>query len=205
MPTYGQATFLPRAVASLRRQTRTDWELVIVDDGSLDATPQTIAGLAADERIVHVRLATNHGLGTACNVGLDLARAPLIAYLPSDDVIDAEHLSTLAACFDDPDVFLAWSPARGAPTDGLQLVQVMHRAGTDRWTERDELESDDLDRLFWHRLRGRGRTISTGRVTCEWVRHPRSASPCVARDARRRPEHLPPPVPHRHTTAVGVP
>lgn len=113
MPTYGQAAFLPRAVASLRRQTLTEWELVIVDDGSLDATPQTIAGLAADQRIHHVRLATNHGLGTACNVGLDLARAPLIAYLPSDDVIDAEHLSTLAVCFDDPEVVLALVPGAG--------------------------------------------------------------------------------------------
>ena len=43
MPTYGQAAFLGRAVASLLAQTLTDWELVVVDDGSPDATA------AADE------------------------------------------------------------------------------------------------------------------------------------------------------------
>jgi hypothetical protein len=58
------------------------------------------------------------------------------------------------------------------PGSWLQLVQCMHRRTAVRWTERAELESDDLDRLFWSRLGERGHFAGTGRVSCEWVDHP---------------------------------
>src|SRR5204862_2099801 len=56
--------------------------------------------------------------------------------------------------------------------DGLQLVQVVHRRTDHRWVERRELVSDDLERLFWRRLRSRGAFIGTGQVSAEWVDHP---------------------------------
>jgi hypothetical protein len=48
----------------------------------------------------------------------------------------------------------------------------MHRRTDDRWVERPELETDDLDVLMWARLREHGEVARTGRVTCEWVDHP---------------------------------
>jgi len=54
----------------------------------------------------------------------------------------------------------------------LQLVQVLHRRTEDRWIERDELVTDDLERMFWSKLRRRGRFVTSGEVTCEWVDHP---------------------------------
>jgi hypothetical protein len=58
-------------------------------------------------------------------------------------------------------------------------VQVAHRRTGDRWTERPELESDDLDRLMWTRVGARGRSADTGRVTCSWVRHPGQRSRAI--------------------------
>lgn len=58
------------------------------------------------------------------------------------------------------------------PVHGLQLVQVLHPRTPDRWTERDVLEADDLDLLFFSRLRRRGPSASTATVTCEWWDHP---------------------------------
>ncbi|MCW3110199.1 MAG: glycosyl transferase, partial [Segetibacter sp.] len=52
----------------------------------------------------------------------------------------------------------------------LQLVQVMHKKTDDRWTERNELESDDLNRLFLSKLKGE--QVCTNQLTCEWVDHP---------------------------------
>jgi glycosyltransferase involved in cell wall biosynthesis len=79
-PVYGQAAFLPRAVASLRAQDRPDWELVVVDDGSPD---DVAAALPRDARVRLLRLGANHGLGRALNAGLAAARAPVIAWTRS--------------------------------------------------------------------------------------------------------------------------
>ena len=171
MPSYGQADRLGGAVRSLLAQTDPDWELVVVDDGSLDDVAAALAPFDADARIRLHRLASNRGLGAACNRALDLARAALVAYLPCDDRFEPDHLATLRALLADPGAVLAHT-ALPEPAFGLQLVQVMHRRTADRWVERDELESVDLDRLLWARLRRRGRVAASPRVTCRWVAHP---------------------------------
>lgn len=182
VPTFEQAAFLPRALASLRAQTLADWEAIVIDDGSEDDTQEVLAPWLDDPRLRLVRHARNEGLGRALNLGLDLARAGLVAYLPSDDLFYREHLAQLAhALEEDSGAVLACAGMRhhynrsstGAPPGaGLQLVQCMHRRSDLRWTERAELESDDLERLFWSRLRARGRVVDTGAISCEWVDHP---------------------------------
>jgi hypothetical protein len=183
MPTFEQAHFIGRALGSLAAQSFTAWEAVIVDDGSLDHTLEAAAPWLADERIRYVRLAKNCGLGAALNAGLDQTAAPLVAYLPSDDVWYRDHLARLVACLDAaPQAVLACSGVRhhynrSAPAQipgcWLQLAQCLHRRTPERWVERAELESDDLDRLFWNRLRTHGDMVATGTVSCEWVDHPR--------------------------------
>lgn len=182
MPTFEQEPFIRRALDSLLAQTLDDWELLVVDDGSRDGTAAALAPWLRDPRIRLVRLGRNGGLGHAINTALELARAPLVAYLPSDDLYYRDHLARLAAALDgQPDAVLAFSGLRhhyNRQADGvlpggwLQLVQCMHRRCAVRWTERDELESDDLERLFWSRLRPLGRFAGTGVPSCEWVDHP---------------------------------
>lgn len=182
MPSYGQSHFIARALDSLQAQTLTEWEAIVVDDGSTDGTAEIMSGYRSDARIRYYRFDQNRGLGRALNEGLSRARAPLIAYLPSDDVFYQEHLASLKALLDArPDAVLAYSGVRHgynrhAPGQiegrALQLVQCMHRRGEARWIERGELESDDLDRLHWSRLRPLGKFIPSGKVSCEWVSHP---------------------------------
>ena len=191
MPTFQQASFIGRALKSLLDQTMADWELVIVDDGSPDETRAVVEPYLADPRIHYHRLDYNHGLGAALNQALARARAPLIAYLPSDDVYYADHLASLKECLDvHAEAILAYSgvknefrvPGKGVLANRtstgqiegypLQLVQVMHRATEDRWIERDELTTDDLDRMFWSKLRRQGNFAGTGRLSCEWVDQP---------------------------------
>lgn len=182
MPTFNQASFIRRALESLCNQTLTDWELVIVDDGSSDETPEVIAPYLADIRMRYYRLDSNRGLGAALNYALERARTLLVTYLPSDDVYYPDHLASLTSCFEGhADAVLAYSGVRhhhnlssmgqieGYP---LQLVQVMHRLTDDRWVERDELVTDDLDRMFWSKHRLRGNFVGTDRLSCEWVDHP---------------------------------
>jgi len=188
MPTYNQAPFICSALKSLLDQTMTRWELVIVDDGSSDNTPELVEAYLTDPRIHYHRLDSNKGLGAALNYALTRATAPLIAYLPSDDVYYRDHLATLIDALDiQSEAVLAYAGVRfeqwvpryanksslgileGHP---VQLVQVMHRLTSDRWTERDELVTDDLDRMFWAKLRGRGEFVGTDHISCQWVDHP---------------------------------
>jgi len=182
MPTFAQAAFIGRALDSLGAQALADWELLVVDDGSPDDTRAAVAPYLADPRVRYARLAENRGLGAALNHALGLARAPLVAYLPSDDVYYPDHLAALVAALDaDPAAVLAYSGVRHhynrsvtgqIPDYPLQLVQVAHRRVGDRWLEREELVTDDLDRMYWARLRPRGTFVGTGRISCEWVDHP---------------------------------
>ena len=183
VPTFDQAHFIARALASLQAQTLDEWEAVVVDDGSRDATAAVVAPFLDDARIRYLALDANEGLGRALNVALDATMAPLVAYLPADDVFYPRHLETLAAALGAaPEAVLAVSGVRWrynreaegpVPGEGLQLVQAMHRRTGLRWTERAALESDDLDRLYWSRLQALGASVGTGVVTCEWVDHPR--------------------------------
>jgi hypothetical protein len=183
IPTYEQSRFIARALDSLQAQILTDWEAIVIDDGSRDATDEAVCAYQDDERIRFYRLPENRGLGSVLNEGIAKAKAPLIAYLPSDDVYYRDHLQSLKACLErQAEAVLAYSGVRhhynreasgqlaGFP---LQLVQCMHRKTEARWIERAELESDDLERLYWTLLRPYGIFAGSGSVTCEWVSHPR--------------------------------
>lgn len=182
MPTYGHDAFIQRAIESLRLQTFDAWRLVIVDDGSPDETVKVVEPFLVDSRIRLTRLPINEGLGRALNAGLDLAETEFVAYLPSDDQFFRDHLETLVARLDQtPSAVLAFSGVRhhynrsaaGAPPgEPLQLVQCLHRRTSNRWIDRSELVTDDLERMFWDRLNSEGEHVGTGLVTCEWVDHP---------------------------------
>ncbi len=182
MPTYDQDAFMGGAVRSLLAQRESSWELIVVDDGSPGNTRAVLGTVLEDPRVRLEVLQANLGLGAALNRGLDLARGQYIAYLPSDDVYHANHLSSLAATLDAaPEASLAVAGVRhhedqSAPgridDEPLQLVQVAHRQTEDRWVERPELTTDDLDRMLWDRLLERGPAVQTGTVTCEWGWHP---------------------------------
>ncbi len=182
VPVFDQAAFLPRALGSALAQGEQRLEVLVLDDGSHDDPAAALAPFAGDPRVRLLSWERNRGLGAALNAGLGAATAPLVAYLPADDVWYAGHLAALLRVLEDPAVVLAASGVRhhgdrhalGAPPGHpLQLVQVAHRGTAARWTERAELEADDLGLLMWDRLAGDAARAATGEVTCEWTDHPR--------------------------------
>ncbi|MGD9810341.1 MAG: glycosyltransferase family 2 protein [Sphingobium sp.] len=107
--------FLSEAIASVRDQSFTDWELVLVDDGSTDAS-RTIARKAADGgKIRYLTHAgdENRGMSASRNAGLAAARGEFIAFLDADDVWPPEKLAQQVALFDsDPAIDMAYGRAR---------------------------------------------------------------------------------------------
>ena len=112
MPTYRHEHFIARALGSLLAQTLTDWELIVVDDGSPDSTREVVAAFAVP-RLRYLRHAANLGLGAALNHAAAAASGRFLAYLPSDDYWDPDHLeSCLAALTARPEAELAYAGLR---------------------------------------------------------------------------------------------
>lgn len=112
LPTYNRAKTLPKAVASVLAQDEPDFELIIVDDASTDQTAAWLATLD-DPRIRVARSERNQGPSAARNTGIELARAPAIAFLDSDDAYCSRRLSLPLAVLDrEPDVVCALSSSR---------------------------------------------------------------------------------------------
>lgn len=86
MPAYNAAATIERAVRSVTGQTDPDFELIVIDDGSRDATTTVVQQLAdRDPRIRLIALAVNGGVAAARNVGIDAARGRYLAFLDADD------------------------------------------------------------------------------------------------------------------------
>ncbi|OCQ98938.1 family 2 glycosyl transferase [Nostoc sp. MBR 210] len=84
VPTFNRANFLPRAISSILQQTCTNFELIIVDDGSTDNTAEVVKEFT-DPRIQFLSLGKNYGGSYARNQGIKAASTELIAFLDSDD------------------------------------------------------------------------------------------------------------------------
>jgi len=93
MPVRDGMGTLGRALASLRRQTMTDWELVAVDDGSADGSYEHLLACGrADPRVRPLRAGASRGPGAARNLGLGHAAAEFVAYLDCDDEYYPDYL-----------------------------------------------------------------------------------------------------------------
>lgn len=102
--TYNRRNVLPQTVASALAQDEKDFELIIVDDCSVDDTQSYLKTLS-DPRIRLLRPPHNLGASGARNFGLEAARADIVAFLDSDDIYLAKRLSAPLAVFArEPDV-----------------------------------------------------------------------------------------------------
>ena len=93
LPAYDAAATLPACLATLRRQTETAWECILVDDGSRDATGTIAAAAARDEGRIRVVARPHGGIVAALETGLGHCRAPLVARMDADDLMHRDRLA----------------------------------------------------------------------------------------------------------------
>lgn len=108
IPVFNRERFVDEAIQSVLAQDFAGFELLLVDDGSTDRTPDVLREWATrDTRIVVVTSPRNLGIPGALNLGLRHARAPYVARLDSDDLMMPRRLAAQAAVLDsEPEVVL---------------------------------------------------------------------------------------------------
>lgn len=90
MPTYNCAQYLENSVKSILNQSFTDFEFLIIDDGSTDSTEELISKIK-DSRIKYIKL-DHVGFTSALNLGLSLAQSEWVARMDSDDIAHPDRL-----------------------------------------------------------------------------------------------------------------
>jgi GT2 family glycosyltransferase len=91
MPAYNAAPWIQEAIGSIQRQTLSDWECVVVDDASYDATAE-LAESSSDSRVRVIRHRANAGVASALNTGIRAARGRYVLMLAADDLIEPRKL-----------------------------------------------------------------------------------------------------------------
>lgn len=93
MPVFNAGRYLRAAVLSIVHQTFTDWELLLIDDGSTDGSVDALGDLLKDSRIKVLRDGLNKGLAARLNEAIDAARGEFFARMDQDDISYPERFA----------------------------------------------------------------------------------------------------------------
>ncbi|CVK19946.1 glycosyltransferase family 2 protein [Sporomusa sphaeroides] len=97
MPAYNLEKYISDSIMSVQRQTYTDWQLLVIDDGSKDETPNIVQAIAVSDQRVQLLCQKNSGSAGARNAGLNAATGKYIAFLDGDDLWEPTFLAELLA------------------------------------------------------------------------------------------------------------
>lgn len=101
LPIYNTEKYLDRCMDSVLNQTYQDFEIIMIDDGSMDSSPQICDEYANKDSRVKVIHKSNAGLGYARNTGLEISAGDYVLFLDSDDYISKETLKTVLSRIDE--------------------------------------------------------------------------------------------------------
>ena len=113
IPTYNSAQYLAEAIDSVLNQTYTNYEIIVIDDGSTDNTIEILEQYK--EKIYYI-YQENQGVSAARNKGISLAQGELIAFLDADDIFMTHKLAKQVAVFDR-------QPELGIVNSGFRLIR----------------------------------------------------------------------------------
>lgn len=123
-PTYNRAILVQQTIRSIQAQTYTDWELILVDDGSTDNTDEALRPFLADKRIRYFKK-SNTGQADSLNTGVAQATGDFIVFLDSDDEAYPTWLQTVYSNLKEDTGLLSVGAMRKYP-DGSMIEEGMN-------------------------------------------------------------------------------
>ena len=100
VPNYNKEQYIGECLKSVKAQTMTDFDCIIIDDGSTDNSVDAVQELIADDRRFQLFQNTNHGLSFSRNFGIKFADTEFVLPLDSDDYIAEDYLQRIVEHFD---------------------------------------------------------------------------------------------------------
>lgn len=104
IPVYNAAGYLDACLQSLQAQTYPDWEAIVVDDGSTDASPDLCRAWAARDSRIRVLRQENAGVSAARNAGIAAAAGSFLAFVDADDRLEPDYLLELYSILGNSDL-----------------------------------------------------------------------------------------------------
>lgn len=95
VPAYNAERYIERCIKSVWNQTYTNWQMIIIDDGSKDNTLEKAINISKDDKRIQVLYTENAGVCSARNKGIELARGEYIVFLDVDDELECTALEKL--------------------------------------------------------------------------------------------------------------
>jgi glycosyltransferase involved in cell wall biosynthesis len=129
MPAYNAGGWIKEAIQSVLDQSYSDWELVIIDDGSADDTTQAVKSFS-DPRI-QLYSQKNQGVSAARNAGIGKSTGGWLAFLDTDDIWLKDKLKTQSAYFENFDFIFGPAIYMGGPYDGRSTADFKSRIPDD--------------------------------------------------------------------------
>jgi len=121
IPTYNRSKLVRGAINSVLNQSFTDFEIIVVDDGSTDDTHSVIEGIA-DDRVKYL-YKDNGGCATARNRGMANSQGDYLAFLESDDIWPKNFLEVMLSCLEDnPEYGGSYCLFRNRYPDGKEAI-----------------------------------------------------------------------------------
>ena len=125
-PTYNSASFIKECINSVFNQTYPNWEMIIVDDCSVDNTKILLEEFKnKDQRIKTIYLDTNSGPAEARNMAISIARGRYIAFLDSDDYWHPDKLKLQISFMQEQNIAFSFTSYQHISHDGKQEYRVI--------------------------------------------------------------------------------
>lgn len=107
VPIYNSAKYLAQCIDSIIRQSYTDWELILVDDGSKDQSGRICDEYAKQDHRITVIHQPNKGVSSARNVGIAIAKGEYLCFVDADDWLETSFLNDFDIANSDYDMYIA--------------------------------------------------------------------------------------------------
>ena len=111
-PCYNAASYITHTIASIQQQSMSDWELLVVDDGSTDNSAEIVRSIAKDDERIKLILKENGGTASARKLGLEYAQGEYIQFLDADDIITKDKLQRQVAFMRDMQLDMSYTDWR---------------------------------------------------------------------------------------------
>lgn len=155
VPVYNAEKYLRRCIESILTQTFTDFELLLIDDGSKDNSLHICEEFAKNDSRIRVFHKKNGGVSSARNVGLDNINGKWLAFIDSDDIIEQDYLYNLIIKSDEVDFVICGYKQIGKQNKIVIYHEAIYDMNSKKemsFFDKSELEAQSLFYCPWRKL-----------------------------------------------------